>query len=130
MKISLQKTLLNKHSLRMSSVLIGFLLWSVLSNSHYDSRTVTVPLCLYGEQKEGVNAELPETITVTLQGKKSSLRAIDYTTLAAHVDYKEITTHKHLKITSRHLLLPSLVSITSYCPLNLIGNRPLFRCKK
>jgi YbbR domain-containing protein len=119
MKLSLQKTLLNKHSLRMSSLLIGFLLWSILSNVHSDSITVTVPLCLYGEQMKYFAGELPETVTVTLKGSKRTLRAIDFSTLAAHVNHAEISQHKGINLTNKHFLLPSLVSVACYSPLNL-----------
>lgn len=119
MNLSLQNILLNRHSLRMSSLLIGFLLWSALSNVQYDHITVTIPLCVYGEQTEVITYKLPETISVTLKAKKNSLRAIDFTTLAAHVDAQEIIMHKNITVTNKHLLLPDSIAVACYKPLNL-----------
>jgi hypothetical protein len=122
MHISLQKLLVNKHSIRISSLLIGFLLWSTISDLHKDSITVRIPLCLYGEQAK--TWEIPEQVTVTLYAKKSVLRAIDLTTLAAHINADTLTNKQtRIALTNKDLLLPNNVVVTNYSPLNLSAQR-------
>lgn len=118
MRISLQKTLLNRNFLRISALLIGSTLWSIMSGMHYSTITLTVPVCFYNEAS-ATQCDAPEFLTITLQGKKSDLRTIDYASLAAHIDAQTVSNKKQgLSITNKNLFLPSHVKLLHYSPMN------------
>ena len=122
MRISLQKTLANKHSLRINSILIGFLLWSILGSMHSTTITVQVPLCFYdGQQNTVTLTDAPEFITITLKGARSDLRAIDFNNLAVHVDTENFKKNKNgIILTNKNLFLPKQVKLVHYSPMNLM----------
>lgn len=103
------------------------MLWSLISSFHKRTITVRVPLCIYNENAENFCA--PELVTITLQGSKTDLQAIDYTSLALHIDGKKIknTTQKphHLILTAKDLLLPQQIAVLRHNPLNLGLTREL-----
>lgn len=117
MRISLQKMLLNRSFLRISALLISCTLWSIMSGMHYSTITLTVPVCFYNDAPSE-NFEAPEFLTVTLQGKKSDLRTIDYNQLAAHIDVQKINHHQGITISHKNLFLPSKVKLLHYSPMN------------
>lgn len=119
MRISLQRTLLNKNFLRISSLLIGFLLWSIMSTLHHSKITVRVPVCFYNNENVTELWDAPESLIVTLKGNKSDLRAINVAELAVHIDAKKLTNQKNnLNITNQNLFLPEQVKLVNYSPMN------------
>lgn len=84
MQTTLKKSFLSSLFLKASALLLGFLLWSVLSDSFIASRWVNVPLCFYNSENCTITA--PESIQVELRGKRSHLKNLDIKALAWHID--------------------------------------------
>lgn len=82
--------------------------------------TVTVPLCFYGEQKKGT-ITAPETVKITLSGKRIDLAHLDLATLAAHIDTSTITLGlNNFVLTREHLFVPPSCNLVHYKPSNIL----------
>ena len=116
---ALRTSLTSPIFLKVTSLILGFLLWNTINHLFTYSTWVTVPVCFYNAQKKQIDA--PEYLTVELTGKRSLLRHINKESLAAHIDAKNLSvgTHK-LTVTSEHLLLPPSISTTTVIPHYII----------
>ena len=101
------------------SCILGILWWSIASQMHRSYRTITIPLCFYNTEQYTISA--PETICITLAGKRSALRALNKQDIAAHIDTKALPSKKVvINLKEEHLLLPQSIKLISYIPSNLI----------
>lgn len=124
MQPSLRKALTNNCIHKAGALIIGIGFWGVISPLHEDVKTVTVPLCFYSSQPivEGTSTlpiGTPETVQVTLKGKRSELRTIDWQNLAAHIDTERIDSSGKISLSNEELFLPKSVKVVNYKPLNL-----------
>lgn len=117
--IPLKKLLLNNTPLKIVSFLLGYSFWYIASLNQVVTHTIEIPLCFNSIQKPyTINA--PETINVTLQGKRSDLHTIDKETLAAHINIDKLSPGKYgIILTEQHLFLPNTLSLIHYCPANI-----------
>ena len=107
------------HSLKIIACIIGFTLWSLMSDLHYITKTFVVPVHFYNSENSIIQ-EAPENVTVRLQGKKSDFRYLNFTTLAAHIDAKTLLQQTNLiHLTAEQLFLPQTIKLVSYKPLCL-----------
>jgi hypothetical protein len=105
--------------LKLFSLLAGTLLWYIISSSHVISMNYTVPLCFYGNT-EHITITAPETITITLAGKRSDLRALQLNELALHINADELGWGEQpLEPTTQKLFLPSSIKLVQWKPTNL-----------
>jgi hypothetical protein len=119
MNLSLHNVQLTNFTINILAIIMGILWWSFLSELHRAQRTVTIPLCFYKGGNYTITA--PEQVTITLSGKKSQLRTLDSTTLAAHIDATSLPEQSSvLMLTEKHLLLPQTINLLSYSPSNLV----------
>jgi hypothetical protein len=109
----------NRHVHKIIAVCIGIATWAAVSTLHDSTVTVTVPLCFYQTENIALNSALPQAITVTLKGPRQQLQAIDYQTLAAHVDAQTLQPHKPLNLTAEHFFLPKSIKLVYYNPINV-----------
>ncbi len=101
------------------SLLIGILVWQMVSLFHYSSITLSVPLCLFNKE-HNVEYCAPHKVFVTLYGPKTELRTLDFGNLAVHLNAQEhADTHNKIRITSRNLLIPSSIRVIRVNPANL-----------
>ncbi len=103
--------------LKATSLIIGFLFWTLMSDSFTTYRWITVPVCFYNRGSEIIEA--PETIKVELRGRRSHLRHLQVHTLALHIDAKTLkpgTTA--IQLTPDHLSLPSSIAFGDIIPHN------------
>jgi hypothetical protein len=111
----------NKLLLKGSALLLSFLLWSQLTRLHNHNLTVTVPVCFYGEAATTTQHDAPETITVTLQGKKRDIATLDKSMLAVHIDSTTLRPGINgIVLTSKNLFLPEAIAVVHYTPLPLV----------
>ncbi len=107
--------------LKVSSGILGFLLWSLMSGSRYHEVTLTVPICLYNMPDQALNQAPvlePEQITVTLGGTRSHLQDLMHEELGLHINYATLTIGQTLVQPTQHqLLLPADIKLVSYKPL-------------
>jgi len=81
--------------------------------------TLSVPLCFYNLPADS-SIEAPESISLTIAGKRSEIRALEQEHLAVHIDASELQPGKQLvAITDKKLLLPSSIKLVQHTPSNL-----------
>jgi len=101
--------------------MLAYSFWSLFNQMHPTMLTVTVPLCFYGEQKKNTKITAPETVKITLSGKRNDLANLDLTTLAAHVDTTALSSGPHnLTLTREHLFVPPSCNLVHYKPSNIL----------
>ncbi len=115
---SLTRTLNSSLVRKVGAVLIGVTLWSLVNTLHEATLTVEVPLCFFNLE-DNLLLSAPEKVQVILSGSRSNLRALDLTTLAAHVDASKILRRGGVILNAKHLLLPRSIKLVSYNPINL-----------
>ena len=122
MVLVLKKTLLSNLTLKTVSLILGFCAWYFISQSYYTEITVSVPLCFYNHTTD-YSIDAPESVKVTVGGKRSDLYTLDLTTLHAHIDLQKIEHGMHeIPLTNRTLFLPSSIKLVHYDPSNLFMN--------
>jgi hypothetical protein len=101
--------------LKTTSLILGFLFWTILSDSFTQSIWLTVPLCFYNCSTLKIQA--PETIRIELKGKRAFLKQLPTQELAVHIDGKDFKpgTTK-IEITPEMLLLPHSVIVGEVVP--------------
>lgn len=121
MAISIRAIVSNNLLHKSSALILGFLLWSQLTMLHQHTVTMTVPLCFYGAETSAFSLEAPETVTITLRGKKRDLATLDRTLLAAHIDASRLKEENNgLILSNKDLFLPDSISLVYYYPLPLM----------
>ena len=111
----------NKIILKSSALIISFFLWSQLTRLHNHSITVTVPVCFYGDQEPYITYHAPETVTLTLQGKKKDLAPLDSSLLAVHIDGTTLHPGTNgIVLSTKNLFLPETIAVVHYNPLPLV----------
>lgn len=119
--VSIHALASNKLLLKSSALFISFFLWSQLTRLHNHSITVTVPVCFYGEQEPTMTCSAPETITVTLQGKKKDIAPLDSALLAVHIDSTALHPGTNgILLSNKNLFLPETIAVVHYNPLPLV----------
>ncbi len=106
--------------LKVSSLILGFLLWSTVSELFTRSLWVAVPLSFYNTN-EGTKISAPETVNIELSGKRSHMKQIDKKTLALHIDAQSLQLgENHLTITREQLLMPPSISVATVIPQKVV----------
>src|SRR5437868_418332 len=119
MQTNLRNLLLNNGTLKISSLVIGFILWSILNESYRAHLTLAIPVCFYNVP-ETASISSPEQLRVTLSGTQSTIRNVDQQALAAHIDAQKLTEGNNVvDITAQNLLLPPEVSLVKYKPIQM-----------
>lgn len=79
---------------------------------------MTVPLCFYGTS-EDKEVRAPESVAVTLSGKREDLIALDLNNIALHINMEELRMGDNLiEVSTEKLFLPSTVKVVHWSPLN------------
>lgn len=121
MRHSIQTALSSNLMHKIGALVLGVTLWSILSHTHEETVTVTVPLCFFNT--ENVHIAAPENVTVTLKGLRRDLHTIDYTTLAVHLDAQKLPQGKSsILLRNKDLFLQKKIKLVSYYPINLEFN--------
>lgn len=119
MKTVLKKLLLDSLPLKVISLTLGYAFWCMLSQTHTASLQLTVPLTFYNVP-QALAVQAPETVHITLVGKRSDLWHIDQKTLALHIDMAGKQAGEHpVQLTVAHAFLPETIKLVDYTPCNL-----------
>lgn len=117
MYINLKNTVTSNIFLKISSLIIGYLGWSIISNAYHATMWITVPICFYNTSN--LTIEAPETIFLELKGTRSQLRSIDKEKLSVFIDAKTLIQGPNAcQITTSKLFLPPSIKIHNYIPIN------------
>ncbi len=117
--VTLKKLVTTSSVVKITSCIIGFCFWFILSDFRAIEITYTVPISFYNDEHYSIEA--PETITVQLKGHKTDFYAADLTSLTAIVDLKQL--HEgtnHIILTEENLFLPPEIKLVHYTPLNIV----------
>ncbi len=96
---------------KIMALCFGTLMWYILSQQTIDTMNVEVPVCFYGG--DGTNViEAPETVTITISGRRGDLAQLDCKELAAHIDVGTLVARQtKITIQPHHLFLPATVKV-------------------
>lgn len=106
------KTILTKNTpLKLFSFILGYTLWSICSGSQTITQEMTVPLCCY-QIPESIDFDAPETVNITLSGKKNQLASINHQELAIHIDASDLRIGNNpIAVTAETLFLPDSIKL-------------------
>jgi hypothetical protein len=117
---ALKKITLTKSILNIIALILGYSLWSILSQKTISSRFIEIPLCFYNTTQH-TNLEAPEFVAVTLSGSRINLKNLDINQLALHVNAQNLSSGPNLIVPDRHnLLLPETINVLHYKPTNIM----------
>jgi len=115
----LKKILLNNVQLKIFSLIFGYLLWSVIGQSHTDDVWMDVPVCFYQTEKN-IQIEAPETTKVHLSGKRSDLKNIHTDKTAVHINSCRLKEGDNKVIfNDNDIMVPENVQITGWAPKDI-----------
>src|SRR5271154_7172921 len=84
MHITHKKITPNTLHLKIAALILGYCLWSLLSQSHITTMEYTIPLLFYNIPPQ-TTIDAPEYLNIQLQGNKMALSLLKKS-LAAHID--------------------------------------------
>jgi YbbR domain-containing protein len=120
MLLTIKMVLTKNTPLKVCSFILGYTFWSVFSNMQTITQELTVPLCCY-QLPEQFSFHAPETINITLSGKKNQLASINKTDLAVHIDAHDLSVGTHpIAVTAETLFLPESIKLVHYSPVPVI----------
>lgn len=120
MRNQLKKIRSNNLLIKVLSFIFGYCVWSMFSARNVSTMELEVPLCFFNKPTS-LQLQAPETITVQLSGKRSTLRALDRNTLAIHIDASRLHEGANpLVLENETLFLPSTIKLIHYIPANLV----------
>lgn len=110
-----QAQLTNNLTIKVISLIIGFLIWSVLSEKQMAIVERNLPVCFYNEP-EKLNIKTQNSIKVKISGLRKDLWTNESN--AIHIDASFITEEKDYiyEIEPEHIFLRQGVNLISYKP--------------
>ncbi len=117
MLTNLHQVITHNSVLKIISFVLGFTFWFSLSRSYITTSTYTVPVAVYG-LASNYNLNAPESVQVTLRGRRADLAALHPQHVAVHVDGSQLHVgNNNLIISNATLFLPEHINVLSYIPL-------------
>lgn len=105
--------------LKAISCILGYSSWYLLGNLCVHTTQVTVPLTFYNTQKKWT-IEAPETISISLAGRRSPIRSLETKKLAIHVDGSTLQSGTQpITIATHQLFLPDSIKLVHYIPATI-----------
>lgn len=122
MALSKQRVLTSANfPIKIASLALGYGLWALFNQMHPSTITLAVPLCFYGNTIAHGTLIAPETIKITLAGKRSDLARLDLEALAAHIDAATLVPGPNpITLTQTHLFLPTTCNMIHCMPSNIL----------
>lgn len=117
---NLKNILWNNLTLKVLSLLFGYAFWSMISQSLAVTVSIPVSLSFYNVP-QNIAVEAPETIKVTLRGKRAHLNHLDCATLAFHIDGTALHSgDNYVSLKAEQLFLPETINLLDYNPSPLV----------
>jgi len=115
----LKNLLLSNTPLKIICIFLGYSFWYIASFNQLINYSIRIPLCFTSSLNNHI-IKAPEFIDITLEGKRSSLYALDKKALNAHVDIEKFSIGTHnILLNDKNLFLPKEIRLVHYKPLNL-----------
>ncbi len=113
--LSIKNLLWSNLTIKSCSFIVGFGLWSFLSQSQRCSISCLAPICII--HKNTQNISCPPYAEVTLAGQRSHLSKLDLSSVAIHIDAHKLQEGKNITIIAeKDLLLPSYINMLDCNP--------------
>ena len=118
MKLSLKTLLVTNYNLKVLSLLFGYFVWFMFSQSATVQATFTVPVCFYNNTRTISSA--PEKVQITLQAKRSDLYRCDIDSLAVHINGASLCAGTNtIVVNESTLFLPESIKVVHCIPYSL-----------
>lgn len=116
-KTLLKNSLLNNLTVKITSLIIGYSIWSFFAQSYVVHEWLSIPVCFYNTQDKVIKST-PEFLKIKLAGKRSDLALCN--NLAFHIDAKSLTLHEQIVMPNEtSLFLPTSVKLLYCNPLKV-----------
>ncbi len=120
MHVSIKKAFVSNVVLKGTSLILGYMLWSIIGETFPTNYWFKVPLCFYNvttqQQPEG-----PEYVWVHLKGRRSLLSHIDTKSLAIHINAQELKSGPNsITLSHEHLFVSPALALNDYIPHNIV----------
>lgn len=120
MQIGQRNTAPNNLILKLFSVVLGYILWSIMSQSHITTSQFAIPIFFYNIPQH-TKIVAPETVSIQLRGTKKILRTLSTEPLAAHIDVQPLKGGDNLiSLSKSTLFLPNQVELLQAIPSPLV----------
>ena len=117
--VLLKSIFLNNRLLKIICLLFGYSFWYIASFNTICTIQINIPL-YFTTQLNKYCASAPETISVTLKGKRCDMYSLEIENLAAHINIDNFQAGKHaITIDEQNFFLPKTISLVRYKPSNL-----------
>ena len=113
---ALKRALTTNIALKIVSIVLGYALWNIVSQQQTIVISREALLYFYNiPQSYHVNA--PETVTISLEGKKKYLKLLSSEQLAIHINGQELHIGEQpLIMNEKKLFLPEIIKLVNYSP--------------
>lgn len=113
--LSIKKLLWSNLTIKCCSLILGFGIWSFLSQAQKCSFSCLAPIWFMHKDTRAISG--PPYIEVTLAAQRSHLSTLDMNAIAVHIDAQNLKEGKNTKIVSQEdLLLPSYINMVDCNP--------------
>ena len=118
-KIFLENNLVNNAPIKIISLIIGYSLWAIFSESHVTNIVLDAPVCFYNIPNT-LQINCKDKVKVELSAKRSNLYTVDRETLAFHIDMQNAKIGDTvMKLCEEQLLLPDSIKMARCYPANI-----------
>lgn len=119
---NLKNILWNNLTLKLMSLFFGYTFWAMISQTLPITISLPVPLSFYNTAPD-LQVNAPETIIITLRGKRAHLNHLNYDALAFHIDGTTLQEGKnYIPLKAEQLFLPESINLLHYNPSPLVIN--------
>lgn len=113
------KVLLSRPLVKINACLIGYGLWIMLTQHQIITTHMHIPVCFYHEQ-QNTHIIAPESVKITLHGKKRFLQRFDSENSAIHLDASNLQIGKnYITLTKNNLFLPDKINLVNLIPSHI-----------
>ena len=104
---------------KVSSGIIGFLLWSSINGLFTQTTWVTLPISFYNKANKQIDTV--DSVSIELSAQRSYLRQLSLDNLAVHIDANTLKLgDNQIKVSPEQLFLPDTISINAIIPEQII----------
>lgn len=109
-------------SLKIASLIMGYLMWSFVGQYYPIQVSLAIPLAFYSIP-DAFTIDAPDTINIMLSGKRMFFDQLSLADLSAHIHAGKFREGTHaLSISADTLFLPPGISVVHYTPSPLVIN--------
>jgi len=106
--------------LKLVSLLFGFAFWYLFTHEQQSYQQIAVPISFHDIPSDFL-IKAPETIEITIRGKRIDLHNLNAESLAFHINAGSLKKGKNsLSLSTDHLFLPDHVSLLNYSPSTIL----------